>query len=662
MDRKSELRNIILRAKHEYYYSSTPIMTDAEYDAAEDELRVLDPLDPVLSIVGTPVPAASILKKAEHSIPMGSQNKVNGEGEFRAWCERQGVSTLNASLKGDGASAAAYYRDGRLIQAISRGDGRIGEDITGNAMRFKGLPSWVESTEGPFNGAVRFEVILTVDDWRLLDPEQTKNPRNAGNGIMGRKNGAQSELLTIFAFDIDESRSGVSVAFKSEREKLARLKSLGFNVISNVHCETVDAAVSYYHHISTVRDSLSIWIDGVVLKIDDLAHQKRLGITSDRPKGQVAWKFDSSGAESVVEEVVISGGHTGALIPTAKLTPIEIGGTTVSNASLANFDEILRLDVAIGDSVWVVKANDIIPKITHVTRRSSRRDPIQCPTQCPFCSGEVGRRSTHDGSAGAIVECKNPECSKKSVGKIRRWISSLEIKGIGDSVLNAMIEAFNLEDAAALYTLHESEEKLAEIIINSDKAIKLGEKRAANILREIDAKRNLSLSQFLGSFGTTHLGKRRVQLMIDSADGALSTLDDWQFGKLRSPHVAAAAGVPNIGNQIQDGIDLVRPVIAKMIAAGVTVIDQCESKASTDELNTLGTVCISGKLVSGMRKTDYLIPLKDAGYALVENVAKGLNYLVLADPASNSSKANKARALGISIISEDELRDLIDCE
>ena len=148
------------------------------------------------------------------------------------------------------------------------------------------------------------------------------------------------------------------------------------------------------------------------------------------------------------DHVEVSGGHTGALNPTAQLRPVEIGGTTVSNASLANYDEIARLDVAIGDSVWVVKANDIIPKIIRVTQRPTDRIPILPPVACPFCQGNVGRRQTHDGTEGVIVECRNPECPKKSSGKIRRWIASLDILGIGDSVLAAMLETFALEDAA----------------------------------------------------------------------------------------------------------------------------------------------------------------------------------------------------------------------
>jgi DNA ligase (NAD+) len=659
--RVATLRNLILKAKHAYYYSNEPVLTDAEYDALEDELRLLSPDDPVLALVGSPVPSDTMLTKARHSIPMGSQSKVNAEDEFRAWCAKNEVQAIHVSLKGDGASAAAYYKSGLLVQAISRGDGVVGEDITANAMRFKGLPAWAGVQGVEFNGAVRFEVILTVEDWTKIDPSRSKNPRNAGTGIMGRKNGHQSNCLTVFAFDLDETRDGKSVEFGTESEKTARLAELGFNVIEHAIYKSADDAIAYFRQIAKTRDLLPIWIDGVVMKVDDIPRQRDLGITAGRPKGQVAWKFDSSGAETVLEAVVVSGGHTGGLYPTAQLRPVEIGGTTVSNASLANYDEIQRLDVAIGDSVWVVKANDIIPKIIRVTQRPGTRVAIPIPTICPFCGGEVGRRRITGGDEGVIIECRNAECPKKSTGKIRRWIASLDILGIGDVVLESMIERFDLADAADLYTLRDRAEELAGLVTNAERELRLGERRAASILDAIDATRALTLSQFLGSLGLEHLGKRRVELMMKSADGLLDRLEDWRSGFLRDPVIAVKAGVPNIGGQIQDGIDAMSTVIDKLIAAGVTArpTSRDPNGETAPGFAPLMTICISGKLPSGKKKFDYEQPLLAAGYELVEDVAKGLNYLVLADPASTSSKLEKAKKLSVTVISEEQLIQMV---
>jgi DNA ligase (NAD+) len=655
------LRNQILKAKHAYYYSSEPIMSDAEYDALEDQLRELSPDDPVLALVGSPVPAGTMLTKAQHTIPMGSQSKVNSEIEFLTWVQKAEGSAIHASLKGDGASAAAYYQDGKLVQAISRGDGAVGEDITANAMRFKGLPAWVGIDGNGFSGAVRFEVILTVDDWATIDPSKSKNPRNAGNGIMGRKNGHQSDYLTIYAFDIDETVNGQSFPFATESAKAERLADLGFNTIAQRLCTSAEEAVAYFQEIATERDRLPFWIDGVVFKMNDIGLQDRLGVTSGRPKGQVAWKFDSSGAETELTGVVISGGHTGAIVPTGQLRPVDIGGTTISSVSLVNFDEISRLDLAVGDSVWVIKANDIIPKVVRVTQRPEHRQPILAPHSCPFCGGEVGRRINTGGGEGVILECRNAACPKKSSGKINRWISSLDILGIGDVVLESMLDQMQIEDAADLYTLKDRFNELANLVTHAERDLKLGEKRANNILQAIEAKRVLTLSQFLGSLGLEHLGKRRVEIMIEAAQGALNTLEDWRSGKLRDPGLAELAGAPNIAVPIQDGIDAMALVIDKMLANGVEILPPQEDIPTSNGTPSAErkTVCISGKLTSGKKKSDYEAPLLAEGYELVDEVSKDLNYLVLADASSTSSKAVKARKMGVDVISEEELVGLL---
>lgn len=656
MSRIAQLRSQILKAKQAYYYGADPLMSDRQYDALEDELRQLAPEDPVLKLVGAPVPPDGMLTKASHRIPMGSQSKVNSIEEFKTWHEKSGHAFVHASIKGDGASAAAYYENGQLKQCISRGDGSVGEDVTANALKFKGLPAYVADGDRPFNGAVRIEVILTVADWGIVDPARSKNPRNAGTGIMGRKNGQQSELLTAFAFDLDEEGR----EFTTESQKTDRLAELGFGVIQHKLCKTTDEAIDFYQEIVQQRDSLPIWIDGVVLKVDEIAPQRAMGSTAGRPKGQIAWKFDSSGAETTLLGVNVSGGHTGALIPNAELEPVEIGGTTVKSASLANYGEVERLGVAVGDRVWVIKANDIIPKVVRVTQEGAQRQPILPPSACPFCGGSVGRRKNTGGDEGVVIECQNEDCPKKSLGKIKRWITSVDIQGIGDSVRLALVEQLELEDAADLYLLRNKKTALAELIINQEKEIRLGEKRAATILEGIDARRELSLPEFLGSLGIDRLGKRRVELMMQAVPGELASLDHWRSAKLRQPEFAEKAGVPNLGAAIQDGLDAMATLIDRMVAAGVVVVhSEPTAPAANGTGAPLKTVCITGKLPSGKKKSDYEAPLEAAGYRLVDSVDAGLDFLVLADPDSTSSKAQKARKLNVALISEEDLQRLL---
>jgi DNA ligase (NAD+) len=665
--RPEALRELILNAREAYYNGSEPLMSDAEYDALEDQFRRVCPNDPVLAAVGAAPPVDGVLAKARHTIAMGSQNKVNSEADFRKWHLKAGGGRIHASLKGDGGSVAVYYRDGRAVQAITRGDGTEGEDITANALRFEGIPAWVGTPEAGFTGAVRVEVVLSVAQWSRVDPLRTTNPRNVGNGIMGRSSGAQSELLTAIAFDLEEVRDGRSVVFATEEEKTRRLGELGFIRMPHQDCASIEEAILYFEQIARTRDKLPFWIDGVVMKLDAIDRQRALGESAGRPKGQVAWKFDSAGAQSVVEEVVITGGHTGALIPNARFRPVQIGGTTVSSASLSNFDEIARLDLAVGDRVFVVKANDIIPKITRVTLRPADRRPIAVPEVCPFCGGTVGRKATVAGAASAVVSCLNETCPQKALGKVARWIASLNILGIGDAVLSAMVEGLGLEDAADLYTLQDRAGELAALRINDEKDIRLGEKRAARILEAIQSTRRLTLSRFLGSLGLDHLGKRRVALMMKAAAGALDTLEDWRVGKLRDPRLAEQAGAPNIGGPIQDAIDAMSPVIDKLLANGVQILpseedtDAARPHAAAAAATATRTLCISGRLPSGKKKADYAAPLAAANIALVDVVARGLDFLVLADPDSSSSKAQKARQLGIAIIGEERLVELSRC-
>jgi len=262
------------------------------------------------------------------------------------------------------------------------------------------------------------------------------------------------------------------------------------------------------------------------------------------------------------------------------------------------------------------------------------------------------------------LECRNAACPKKSSGKINRWISSLDILGIGDVVLESMLDQLQIEDAADLYTLKDRFAELASLVTHAERDLKLGEKRATSILEAIEAKRILTLSQFLGSLGLEHLGKRRVEIMIHAAKGELDTLEDWRSGNLRDPRIAELAGAPSIAVPIQDGIDAMALVIDKLLANGVEILPPQEDLHGSDEApqSTRLTVCISGKLPSGKKKADYQSPLLAAGFELVDEVSQGLSYLVLADPASTSSKSVKARKLGVPVISEEELLELLSAE
>lgn len=637
---KRELEELILKAKQAYYNTASPIMSDEAYDNLEDQLKALDPESPVLKIVGAPAPKERQLQKVAHRRAMGSQDKIHTESEFDKWANR-GSGEFFASYKADGGSIAAYYENGRLVQVLTRGSGKAGEDITASAYYFRYLPPILSK---PFNWAVRCEAVLTNKAWHELDPTQASNPRNIANGILGRLDTSQAEYITAIAFDVD----GADVSTEHEKEEL--LKSEGFKTAPSV-TGTLDAVKKFYEvtHNNRIANKLQYWIDGIVVRINDLTEQQKLGETNNRPKGQVAWKFAAQGETTTIENVLWEVGATGAITPVAEIKPVRIGGTTVSRVSLANIDLIQSLGVTIGASVEVVKAGEIIPQISKVIS-SNPKTPIVIPSKCPSCSARLEPKQNVDGTNTVTIYCTNDSCSARKIGKIRRWSDSREILGLGETVIQALLESGTISDVSDLYLL--SPKQIKDIQLSGKTT--LGEKRAATICSEIESKgKCMSLPEFLGSFGTRGLGVRRATLMIES-NPELVNIEKWFDGSLLDPLFASKAGVPQAGKLIHSGLQEEEETIRKVLPH-VTITSQIPKTAKTGFY-----ICITGSLPSGKRKADYAKPLAQCGGELIDDVTKELDYLVVSDPTKETSKSKKAKKLNIQIISEEQLQKLLN--
>jgi len=635
-----ELEQQILRAKQAYYFGGSPIMTDSAYDALEDALKKIDPNNRVLAIVGAPVPPDNQLKRAKHSRPMGSQEKVHTEEELEKWLtSRENPERLHASFKGDGGSIAAYYEKGNLVQAITRGDGFEGEDITSNAICFKGLPA---SLPEPLSCAVRCEAVLTLVDWEIVDPELKTNPRNVANGILGRLDGKGAQHITALAFDIE------GPAIESEHQKEQLLVKLGFTPPVSV-CGNLKIIKEFREKTDAKRKKgvLPYWIDGVVIKIDDLATQTELGASNNRPKGQVAWKFEAEGGESEILDVTWEVGHTGAITPVAQIKPIKIGGTTISNVSLANPALITALGLTLNAKVRVIKAGDIIPQIQEVIT-ANHGTPIIVPKKCPACGGKLSKKNNVDGSETVVIYCESTSCEARVLGKIKKWADSRDILGLGESVIRALLAANLIQSVEDLYSLEP--EEMQDLMLG-DESVKLGNKRAATICAEIKKKATeMTLAEFLGGFGTRSLGVRRATLMI-AANQELEDLEKWFDGSLLDPIFSAKAGVP------QSGATIFASLIEneKSVRATAKFV-----KLVKPEPTSKGkTVCITGTLASGRKKSYYKEPLAKAGYDLIDEVTKDLSILVVSDTTQESTKSKKAKKLGIKIIDETELEKII---
>jgi DNA ligase (NAD+) len=653
MNRIKELVSLLTKANEAYYTDAKSLMEDERYDKLREELKTLDPDNPLLTQVGASVSGREdILQKKTHTIPMGSLNKASNENEFRDWFKNNilkvGVNKdekFHVSYKLDGGSYSLEYKNGKLITAISRGDGQIGCDISANARKFRNVPLDCKLGGEPFTGFVRGEVILTTDEWRKIDPLAESNPRNLGTGIAGRKDGTQAELLNFYAFRLFDHNG--DLLGDTEEELSQFMTGMGFEAVPYI-IGGFDEAWGWYKEIQVKRPTLPYWIDGVVVKLNDLEKQSELGESSGRPRAQVAIKFEAEGGKTVLRGVSLQVGNTGAIVPVGNFDSVKIGGTNIMNATLCNWENIKSLDLFIGDEILVIKAGDIIPRVMEVTKKGDKRIPIPEPTHCPVCNSEVERKYNVGGDDSTAIYCFNKNCPALVTGHIDRYLSSLDVLGIGDTLIQSLVTDVGVKTIADLYTLDAKRDKVASILLSGK--TRLGEKRADKFLEGIDKIRSLTLSEFLGSLGVFGLGKRRVALIQAALPGKMDTLDNWLDDTLVKN--AQEAGVPNIAARIHEELVQNKALILECLKNGVTI-----TKPAPKSKSSKGLICITGALSISKSESKKLI--EAAGYTFTDSFSKDLNFLVAADPSKASSKLVKAQKHGIRIISEEELMKLV---
>ena len=682
MTRLIELQNLISRNNQLYFYGGNPV-PDHVYDGWKTELRTLSPEHPLLTEVGAPIPADNAGKEVRHRHPMGSLDNSSNPEQFSDWAAGhqakmpEGEEMLfNLSFKADGCSVALFYKDGYLICAATRGDGITGEDITANAVRMKGVPYFVpnyptQTKRGNlggdafgFTGSVRGEVVLSNEEWKALDPEELSNPRNLGNGIARRQSGEESERLEFLAFRLFNA-SGTPVDnsllqlgdynYDSESGMLETARLMGFTPVPHISGCTAKEVLEIYQLMQgvpvireagsrpcpwLVRDKLPFEIDGLVVKCEPLIYQTKWDAEGRNPVTMTAFKFPARGASTDLLDVEVSVGHTGAIIPTAKLKPVKIGGVTVSSALLCNWQEIERLGICIGDRVAVSRRGDVIPKVEGVAEQGVDRKPIPEPAHCPSCGGKTGRKN-----GGAVTYCLSRHCPAQALGKVTTWIKKLDIQGLGDVYIEALVKAGALTTPADLYKL----ERLPLTDWMYVGSPVLGESRARAILAEIDKKRKITLNQFLGSLGIEGLGRRRVQIVRQKDPGQFDTLEDWLGIKLAQR--ANEVGLPGTAADITARLMAAKPLIRDLLSAGVEIV---EEQIMNEPQSTGGKVyCLTGKFPQP--KAYYHEKITAAGHSHTDTYKKGISALVSANPEIESSKLKKARKEGVRVISAEQL-------
>jgi DNA ligase (NAD+) len=620
----------VIRKYQKSYYGGEAEISDGEFDLLWDQLRSLAPNSPVILGIGNG--ADDGFPKAKHLISMGSQEKAANPGEFLVWAAKHPLPEFLAQYKLDGASLELQYEKGVLARAVTRGDGIIGDDITANARRMAGVP---EKLDLPFSGGVRGEVVMTREIWRQKYPSKA-NCRNAANGIMRRKDGCGCEDLKVITYDAAAEND--DSYFPDELKKIVWLGKRGFETAVTKICKDADAVISYRDKVAKTRGSLPFDIDGLVIKdiAIDMADLRR-----HRPEKQIAFKFELEIAFSILRQVEWS--ETGATYtPIGIVDPVRLAGTTVQRANLNNPGMIRSMGLQIGSAVSVVKRGEIIPKIEGLAPPGAlplesleAKEPIEFPDKCSVCGSALV-------DSGTRMYCPNTGCAKRLLHRLEKWISVLDIRELGDKLIRQLFDKKRVRRIADLYTL--TAEELSDYE-------RMGDLSAAKVVRHIQTKRELSLAAFIAGFDLEGVAETTMDKAVSAGFNSLEKLR-----KAAAEDLAAIYGLGEITAKIiVDGLAETSSEMDAVLASGVISI----AEPHEESLPMRGlSFCFTGELAS-MKRSQAEEKIKALGASAKSSVVKGLSYLVTNDPGSGSAKNKKARELGIPIINEEELLNLL---
>ena len=621
------------------YYNSRPEISDAEFDALEDELRNLRPLSHVLAEVGAPTSGVGLANK-EHKIPMGSLEKIS-EDRLEHWFGKTGPLFL-VQEKLDGISLEIEYSGGIMEDAITRGDGFFGEVVTHNAVSFQNVERKLPAA---FTGSVRGEVILrkSVFEEHFVGRDFA-NPRNTVSGTVRKKHGNRSlnRFFELFFFDVVQEDG----SFETERQKMEFLRDqLGLQIAATYFDQDMVGVQAIYDRyqgkddLAGERFGLDYEIDGLVVRADSLAKQRELGVVANRPRFAMAYKFPSEGKPTVLRDVDWSLGIGGRVTPVARLEPVAVSGVKVRNATLHNTDYVEGLGVRIGDEVLVERKGDVIPQVVRVIESRGGPEPSP-PSRCPSCSSELERSGKH-------LTCPSDACPGKSYGDLLRWIGELEIDSVGEKWVQILINQGLVEDPADLYGL------TVEDLVPLER---MGETLATKIVGNIQASRSPTLDRFIAALNVPEFSRQRAQMLIN---GGYETLEKMQA--VPAEELVAVKGfAETLAQRVVEGLARRRGRIARLLEVGVTVRPGEVADVIEGPLDGM-TFCFTGAIKTIHPETGKAYTRKQmqelvtrAGGRALSDVSAKLDYLVLADVNSKSSKAKKARALEKKLLSEAE--------
>jgi DNA ligase (NAD+) len=657
---------------YRYYVLDDPSVTDAEFDALLRELRALEaahpelvtPQSPTQRVAGEPRAGAT---KVRHAVRMFSLDNAYSEEELKEFVRRvnDGLPTGATPVfcvepKLDGASVEVVYDGGQLVLASTRGDGETGEDITANVRTIRGVPIAIAHRG---RVTLRGEVLIFKRDHDRLNEERAKeglepfaNPRNAAAGAVRMLDAREVRKRQLRALFYQVVEGPQLHATHSESLRWMAAQGVPTHRLET-SATSLEELVARIHDIDRARESYPYETDGAVVKVDEYRQEEILGFTSKFPKWAIAYKFAAERARTIVRDVIVQVGRSGALTPVAVLDPVELAGTTVSRASLHNADVIAQLDVRIGDAVFIQKAGEIIPQVIavdHAGRHHDERPRFEMPTVCPVCGTPVISRlrdeADPEGGTEATVRCPNRACPAQIKAQIfyfaRRF--AMDIDHLGIALVDQLVDKGIVRDVADLYAL--TEEQVASLE-------RMGDKSAKNVIASIAGSRTRTLDRVLCGLGIPQIGQVAARQLAEAA-GTLHTLLTWSPDEMRT-HVDDIRGfgpkmVESVVAYFADHAS--RALVKKLLAHGVGTHAQPRATLVTEGPLVGTSLCVTGVL--SRKRDDIHAELRAAGARVDDGVKKDTTYLVAGDK-TGKAKLDQAKKTGTRVITEAQMETLL---
>jgi DNA ligase (NAD+) len=656
------LRNDIRYHEHRYYVLDNPEISDFEFDKLMRRLQELEARNPELVTPDSPTQRvggqpAQEFPKVRHSVPMLSLDNTYSVDELKDFDRRvrelSGRSKVEyvGELKLDGLSMALTYEDGVLTHGVTRGDGVEGEDVTANVKTIRSVPLRIDPKRSEVIGnprrlEVRGEVIMPRKAFEQTNAQREAageprfaNPRNAAAGSMRQLDSrivAQRKLDMFLYYLLVENREPL----REHWQNLEALVKMGFKVNPNRRlCKSFEELMAYIQEWESKRDGLEYEIDGIVVKVNDIRLWEELGTTAKSPRWAIAYKYAARQATTRVVDIRAQVGRTGTLTPVADLEPVDVGGVTVSHATLHNMDEIGRLGVKIGDAVLIQRAGEVIPQVVKVVKQAPEGREFSMPKQCPVCGGDV-----HRAEGEVAYRCVNSACPARLKESLLYFAGrrAMNIDGLGEALVDQLVDKGLVRDVADLYDL--THEKVANLE-------RMGDKSTSNLREEIENSKKASLARLIFALGIRFVGERTGQLLADH----FASLD-----KLAKASEAELLEVEEVGPRVAESIlEFFREpqnlkVIAKLRKAGLQFE---QAKVYKPQGNLAGKQFVLTGTLPRYSRDEAKKMIEEAGGRVTGSVSKKTDYVVAgADPGS---KLDKARALGVKTIDEGELLKLL---